>query len=108
MENQNTANQATENKEPASVLTVYQKDSKYKDENGNIKHWYSATLSDGRSCNVVFRCEVPTKSKAFQIFNVVGQAKNKTVEKDGQTYNNVTYYVSTCEFQEIKGEPLPL
>lgn len=97
-----------ESQNKATALIVYQKDSKFKSEDGKVKHWYSATLSSGDSCNVVFKCPVPTESKAFQIKNVVGQSKNKIVEKDGVTYNNKTYYVSSCDFEEMPVEELPL
>lgn len=97
-----------ENQNKAIALTVYQKDSKYKDENGKLKKWYSATLSSGDSCNIIFKCAVPIESKAFRIKNVIGQSKNKVVEKDGQTYNNKTYYVSSCDFEEMPTEELPL
>lgn len=83
-------------------LKVYRK-------KGQWGYWYSATRSDGHSINVVFDkdLEVPDL-QAFEIFEVVGNLKEKTVEKGDVTYENYTYYVSKCRFEKIQGEELPL
>lgn len=103
----------TQNTESAvSRLRVYRKNSDAKIvANGGDKYWYSATRSDGSSVRCVFKGElreqVPDEA-AFEIFNVVGNAKLKEVVKDGETYQNYTYYITSCEFDEIAGEELPL
>lgn len=117
MTNQNELKQVadTEFKEPESAekrLRVYRKNSDAKIvQNGGDKYWYSATRSDGSSVRCVFkgalREQVPDEA-AFEIFNVVGNAKLKEVVKDGETYQNYTYYITSCEFDEIAGEELPL
>lgn len=88
-------------------LKVYKKKSTFKGAK-DTDVWYSATRSDGNSISVVFKCPIETDSQAFEISDVVGSMKQKEVIKDGETYKNFTYYVSSCTFSEIKGEPLPL
>ena len=95
-------------KEPKSaLLRVYKRKSTFKGAK-DTDVWYSATRSDGNSVSVVFKCPITTDSQAFEISNVVGTMKKKEVIKDGETYINFTYYVSSCEFSEIVGEELPL
>lgn len=88
-------------------LRVYRKKSTFKGAK-DTDFWYSATRSDGNSVSVIFKCPIETDSVAFEISNVVGTLKQKTVTKGEDTYTNFTYYVSSCDFNEIKGEPLPL
>lgn len=106
--NQNQTREETVRQEQVKVaLRVYEKQSTFKGAKDTDK-WYSATRSDGSSVSVVFKCPVETESKAFEIFNIKGNAKQKTVVKDGETYNNFTYYVQSCNFREIPAEDLPL
>lgn len=94
--------------EPKSaLLRVYKKKSTFKGAK-DTDVWYSATRSDGNSVSVVFKCPIKTDSQAFEISNVVGTMKKKEVIKEGETYTNFTYYVSSCDFSEIVGEELPL
>lgn len=88
-------------------LRVYKKKSTFKGAK-DTDVWYSATRSDGNSISVVFKCPITIDSQAFEISDVVGTMKKKEVIKDGESYTNFTYYVSSCTFSEIKGEPLPL
>ena len=88
-------------------LTVYKKKSTFKGaKDGDF--WYSATRSDGSSVSLVFKCPIETESVAFEVSNVVGTLKKKEVIKDGETYTNYTYYITSCTFAEIVGEELPL
>ena len=86
-------------------LRVYKKQSTFK---GATKDdfWYSGTRSDGVSVTCVFKCPIPTESKAFDIAYIVGNAKEKKVLVKGEEYVNVTYYITSCEFYEIAGEEL--
>lgn len=95
-------NNAMATNEARTSLRVYRKDGKW-------GYWYSATRSDGKSINVVFDkdLEVPDL-KAFEISEVVGTLKLKVVEKDNETYENYTYYISSCTFSKIVGGELPL
>ena len=70
--------------------------------------WYSASRSDGSSVSLKFKCPIETDSAAFEISDVVGTMKMKTVVSGGETYTNYTYYITQCTFSEIEGEPLPL
>lgn len=88
-------------------LRVYKKKSTFKGAK-DTDVWYSATRSDGSSVSVVFKCQIETDSLAFEITDVVGTMKRKETIKDGETYINYTYYVSSCNFREIVGEELPL
>lgn len=96
-----------EREDGTPFLTVYKKKSTFKGATDE-DFWYSGTLSNKQSVKCVFKCEVPTKSMAFEISNVVGNMKDKTVVVKGETYTNSSYYISSCNFHEIKGEPLPL
>ena len=87
------------------TMRVYRKKSTFKGAAPD-DFWYSATRSDGKSVNCVFRCEIPTQSAAFEIAYIKGQMKSKTVEVKGETYENITYYITSCEFYEIEGEDL--
>lgn len=111
MENENkmVATESVQSAQPATKLRVYERESDYKDENGNPKKWYSATLSNGHSCNVVFKCPIPENiGKAFEISNVWGNMKSKEVIKKSETYTNYTYYITSCDFSDIPSEALPL
>lgn len=90
-----------------SKLRVYRKKCNYKGAKDG-EFWYSATRSDGSSVSCVFKCPIETDSTAFEITDVVGTMKMKTVVSGGETYNNYTYYITQCTFNEIEGEPLPL
>lgn len=101
-----------DNQSAANRLRVYRKNSDAKIiANGGDKHWYSSTRSDGSSVRCVFkgalREQVPNEA-AFDIYNVVGNSKLKEVVKDSETYQNYTYYITSCEFAEIEGIELPL
>lgn len=89
-------------------IRVYAKKSTFKGAK-DTDMWYSGTLSSGNSVTLIFKCKVPEEiGKAFDITKVVGTAKRKEVVKNNETYINFTYYVTSCEFHEIKGEELPL
>lgn len=95
-----------EGRKPA--LRVYRKESAFAKSGGN-KYWYSATRSDGCSVNVKFDNDIDVPDlPAFEITDVVGTLKHKTVEKGGETYENYTYYVSSCACRKIEGDDLPL
>ena len=98
----NQENNAAATNETRNSLRVYRKDGKW-------GYWYSATRSDGKSINVVFDkdLEVPDL-KAFEISEVAGTLKLRVVEKDNETYENYTYYISSCTFSKIIGGELPL
>ena len=103
-----TVNQSVVNEQSAKdFLRVYKKKSTFKGAK-ETDVWYSATRSDGNSVSIVFKCPITTESVAFDITKVVGTLKKKEVIKDGETYTNFTYYVTSCEFNEIVGEELPL
>ena len=94
----------------AKTLKVYRKKSTFKGAT-DTDFWYSATLSRGASVILKFdkRLKVPDLP-AFEISNVVGNAKHQPINDDdgNLVYDNYTYYVTSCDFTEIKGEPLPL
>lgn len=92
---------------PATRLRVYKKKSTFKGATEN-DFWYSATRSDGSSVICKFKCDIPTDSMAFEIYNIIGNFKRKEVEVKGEKYVNYTYYINSCDFSEIEGEPLPL
>lgn len=87
------------------TMRVYRKKSTFKGATAE-DFWYSATRSDGKSVNCVFKCEIPTTSAAFDIAYIKGQMKTKEVDVKGETYTNITYYITSCEFYEIEGEDL--
>lgn len=93
--------------EQNNKLTVYKRKAQFKGAKPD-DIWFSATRSDGNSVSVVFKCAVETDSVAFEISNVVGTMKKRVTEKNGETYTNFTYYVTSCDFSEIVGEELPL
>lgn len=97
---------ATNENAKSGVLTVYKKQSTFKGATDK-DFWYSATRSDGASVICKFKCEIETDSMAFEISDIVGTMKQKEVEVKGEKYTNYTYYITSCKFQEIKGEPLP-
>lgn len=100
--NEQNSTVRTDNTQPKNSLRVYRKDGKW-------GYWYSATRSDGNSVNVCFDKDLQVPDlKAFEILNVVGTLKQKTVVKDNETYENYTYYVSKCDFRKIEGDVLPL
>lgn len=88
-------------------LRVYKKKSTFKGATEN-DFWYSATRSDGNSVMCKFKCPIETDSVAFEIDNIVGSFKKKEVVVKGETYINYTYYINSCDFHEIPGEPLPM
>ena len=90
-----------------NLLRVYKHKATFKGATEK-DFYYSATRSDGASVLCKFKCEIQTDSAAFEISNVVGTFKKETVTKDGKEYINYTYYISSCDFSEIQGEPLPL
>lgn len=91
----------------SASLRVYKRKSTFKGAK-DTDFWFSATRSDGNSVSVVFKCPIQTESMAFEISNVIGTLKQKEVVKDGETYKNFTYYITSCDFNEIVGEELPL
>ena len=110
---ENTAISAVKEK-PTKTLKVYEKKSTFKGATENDK-WYSATLSTGESVTIYFtenllekKQEVVGNAKAFEIYNCIGNMKKSTVEKNGEAYINLKYYLTDCSFQEIQGEELPL
>lgn len=88
------------------ALRVYKKKSTFKGATDE-DFWYSATRSDGNSVVCKFKCDIETDSQAFEIYDIVGSYKKKEVVVRGETYINYTYYITSCKFREIKGEPLP-
>lgn len=88
-------------------LRVYRKKSTFKGAT-DTDYWYSATRSDGASVICKFKCDIPTESGAFEIDNIVGNAKRSEATVKGETYINYTYYINSCDFHEIEGEELPL
>lgn len=108
------------NKVPA--LTVYRKKSTFKGATEK-DFWYSATLSKDASlklsngtdekisviCKFSTNVQVPDLM-AFEISNVIGTVKHKPLKDDDGNivYNNYNYYITSCDCNEIKGEPLPL
>lgn len=101
----------TEAVNPTKGFRVYEKVSKYKDENGVNKSFYSGTRSDGSSVIVVFtgtlRDKVKAFGKAFFISSIRGQMKSKEIDKDGKHFINYKYYVSECDVSPIPSEDLP-
>ena len=92
------------------VLRVYRKKSTFKGA-GENDFFYSATREDGNSVMCKFNCDIPESFKklgAFEIFDIVGNAKSKTVIVKGETYTNFTYYINKCQFREIPSEALPV
>jgi len=98
-------NQVKTNVDGIATMRVYVKQSTFKGATAEDV-WYSATRSDGCSVVCVFKCPVPTKSKAFEIGNIRGGKKEKQVEVKGEVYNNITYFIDSCDFFEIEGEDL--
>lgn len=93
-------------------LRVYRKqsDPKYV-QNGSAPFWYSATRADGHSVRCVFKGALVEKvpdEPAFEIYDIIGNAKMKEIIKEGETYQNYTYYIIDCKFDEIPGDELPL
>lgn len=88
-------------------LRVYKKKSTFKGATEG-DYWYSATREDGASVICKFKCPIETESAAFEISNICGNFKKKEVEVKGEKYINYTYYINSCDFTEIPGEPLPI
>lgn len=88
-------------------LRVYRKKSTFKGATEN-DFWYSATRSDGASVILKFKCPIETDSAAFEVSDVIGTMSYECVDYKDETYDNYTYYVTSCKFHEIIGEPLPL
>lgn len=123
MENQKNANAVAASAEDKAVLDVsadtrkkgarlriYKKKSTFKGATDK-DFWYSGTTSGGNSVICVFKCDIPDDfidEKAFEIDNIMGGRKVKTVEKDGEVYENHTYYIDSCDFHKIDPEPLPV
>lgn len=110
--NQSALNESASNVSAESAhnqkdfLTVYKKKSTFKGA-GENDFWYSATRNDGASVICKFKCEIQTDSLAFEITDIVGTCTKKEVEVKGEKYINYTYYITSCNFREIQGEPLP-
>lgn len=93
-----------------NVLRVYRKKSTFKGATEN-DFFYSATRSDGNSVMCKFVDDIPEhfqKLGAFEIYDIVGNAKSKEVVVKGETYINYTYYIKSCKFREIPSEALPI
>lgn len=90
-----------------NTLRVYKKKSTFKGATES-DFWYSATREDGASVICKFKCPILSESAAFEISNIVGSFKKKEVTVKGETYINYTYYIDSCDFTEIPGEPLPI
>jgi Autophagy-related protein 27. len=88
-------------------LRLYKKKSTFKGATDS-DFWYSGTLSNGCSVIAIFKCEITTKSSAFDIANIIGNLKVKEVTHKNETYTNYTYYINSCDFIEIEGEDLPV
>lgn len=89
-------------------LRVYRKKSTFKGAT-DTDFWFSATRSDGNSVICKFKFGVPEEmGAAFEIDNIVGTFKRKEVVVKGEKYINYTYYIKSCDFYEIEGEPLPI
>lgn len=96
-----------QNKVASNKMRVYKKKCTFKGAKED-DFYYSGTRSDGNSVICKFKCPITTESLAFEISGVVGTMKQKEVTVNGETYQNFTYYISECEFNEIEGEELPL
>lgn len=96
-----------EEKSAVNTLTVYKKKSTFKGA-ADDAYWYSATRSDGCSVNCVFKCPIPENlQSAFCISDIKGNFKHKVVEHKGETYDNYTYYITSCTFSDIPSVDLP-
>lgn len=91
----------------AKSMKVYRKKATFKGAK-ETDFYFSATRSDGIGVIIKFKCKVLSESMAFEISDVIGTLKNTQNEKNGKIYNNFVYYVTSCTFSEIQGEPLPL
>lgn len=91
----------------SNFMRVYRKKSTFKDATPT-DFWYSGTRADGLSVICNFKCDITTDSSAFEISNIIGNVKTKTEKVKGIEYTNLTYYIISCDFTEIEGEPLPL
>lgn len=92
------------------TLRVYRKKSTFKGATEK-DFWYSATLSNGNSAILKFKKGLAVPDlPAFEVSNVIGQDKSAPVKDDegNVIYDNHIYYITSCDFHEIKGEPLPL
>ena len=87
-------------------MRVYKKKSTFKGATEN-DFYFSATRSDGASVICKFKCDIESTSSAFEIYDIVGNYTKKEVNVKGETYINYTYYITSCKFREIVGEPLP-
>ena len=104
-ESAEVAKESAENE--SAKLRVYRKKSTFKGAT-DTDFWYSATRSDGASVICKFKCPITTESPAFEISNIVGNAKHTPVtDDDGNViFDNYIYYINSCDFSEIKGEAL--
>lgn len=95
--------------ENIKTLRVYRKKSTFKD--AATPYWYSATNSSGKSVICKFKCAIPDAIKdeaAFEIYDILGGSKVKTVEVKGETYENLTYYIESCKFRKVPAVALPI
>lgn len=107
MANEEIRNESVANEEKkVDALRVYKKKSTFKGA-GDDDFYYSATRSDGASVICKFKCDIESTSSAFEIYDIVGNYTKKEVNVKGETYINYTYYITSCKFREIVGEPLP-
>ena len=102
MENEKMTNESVANQ----GMKVYKKKSTFKGATEN-DYYYSATRSDGASVICKFKCDIESTSSAFEIYDIIGNYTKKEVSVKGETYINYTYYITSCKFREIVGEPLP-
>lgn len=89
-------------------MKVYRKKSTFKGAKEN-DYYYSGTTSNGKNVILKFNMNLPDGFKdasAFEVCDIMGTSKKKTVEKDDKTYTNYIYYVKDCKFKEIDPEPL--
>ena len=120
MSNENAVTENKENKVPK--LVVYRKKSTFKGATDK-DFWYSATLSnetslklsEGKQEKISVICKFGGNVKvpdlqAFEISNVIGTLKHKPLNDDDGNllFDNYIYYITSCDCNEIKGEPLPL
>lgn len=85
-------------------MLVYAKTSKYGGD------WYTATNKAGDSIVCVFQNTAYEKvtnyktangnPRCFNITKIKGNKKSKQVERDGELYDNVKYYITDCEVSE--------
>lgn len=90
-------------------MKVYRKKSTFKGA-GENDFYYSGTNSQGNAIILKFKEGIPedfVDDVVFEVKNIIGTSKKREVESCGIKYTNYTYYVDECDFEKIKGEPLP-